>query len=125
LILAGRDGEYRKNKVTDCLTQVGLVDWAEHKPTELSGGQMQRIAIARALANDPDIILADEPTGNLDSRSGSEIIDIFKRLNSEGRSVVVITHDMTIADQCHRVVHIKDGAIESDNKNEQVIEALG
>ena len=122
LILAGRDGAYRKDKVTDCLKQVGLFDWADHKPTELSGGQMQRIAIARALANDPDIILADEPTGNLDSRSGAEIIEIFKRLNDEGRSVVVITHDMTIADQCHRVIHIKDGAIESDTRNGDTVE---
>jgi putative ABC transport system ATP-binding protein len=122
LILAGRDGAYRKEKVTDCLNQVGLLDWAEHKPTELSGGQMQRIAIARALANDPDIILADEPTGNLDSRSGAEIIEIFKRLNSEGRSVVVITHDMTIADQCHRIIHLKDGAIESDTRNGDTVE---
>jgi putative ABC transport system ATP-binding protein len=122
LILAGRDGDYRKKKVTDCLNQVGLLDWAEHKPTELSGGQMQRISIARALANDPNIILADEPTGNLDSRSGAEIIEIFKRLNSEGRSVVVITHDMSIADQCHRVIHIKDGTIESDTRNGDAVE---
>jgi len=124
LILRGRDGAFRKEKVTDCLNQVGLLDWAEHKPTELSGGQMQRIAIARALANDPDIILADEPTGNLDSRSGAEIIEIFKRLNKEGRSVLVITHDMTIADQCHRVIHIKDGAIESDTRNGDTVEQV-
>jgi putative ABC transport system ATP-binding protein len=117
LIFAGKPGNYRKEKTMDCLRRVGLEDWAEHKPTELSGGQMQRVAIARALANDPDIILADEPTGNLDSKSGREIIDLFEELNAAGRSVVTITHDMTIAARCHRIIKIKDGLIESESRN--------
>ena len=114
LIFAGRDGKYRKEKVMDCLSKVGLADRADHKPTELSGGEMQRVAIARSLANDPDIVLADEPTGNLDSKSGGEIISLFERLNSEGRSVVTITHDMSIARRWNRIIKIKDGLIESD-----------
>ena len=117
LIFGGKPGNYRKQRVIECLERVGLVDWAEHKPTELSGGQMQRVAIARALANDPDIILADEPTGNLDSKSGGEIINIFDELNKAGRSVVTITHDMNIANRCHRIIRIKDGLIESETKN--------
>ncbi len=117
LIFAGKPGAYRKEKVMDSLSKVGLADWAEHKPTELSGGQMQRVAIARSLANDPDIILADEPTGNLDSHSGSEIIDLFEKLNSTGCSVVTITHDMNIANRCHRIIRIKDGLIESEKQN--------
>jgi len=117
LIFAGKPGPFRKQKVMDCLDRVGLADWAEHKPTELSGGQMQRVAIARALANDPDIILADEPTGNLDSKSGSEIIDLFEELNRAGRSVVTITHDMNIAHRCHRIIQIKDGLIELESRN--------
>jgi len=114
LIFAGKPAAYRKEKIMDCLSKVGLADRADHKPTELSGGEMQRVAIARALANDPDIILADEPTGNLDSQSGGEIIKLFERLNSEGRSVVTITHDMGIARRWNRIVKIKDGIIESD-----------
>jgi putative ABC transport system ATP-binding protein len=117
LIFAAKPGPFRKQKVLECLERVGLADWAEHKPSELSGGQMQRVAIARALANDPDIILADEPTGNLDSKSGSEIIDLFERLNRQGRSVVTITHDMNIANRCHRIIRIKDGLIESESQN--------
>jgi putative ABC transport system ATP-binding protein len=117
LIFAGKPGQFRKERVIDCLERVGLVDWAEHKPTELSGGQMQRAAIARSLANDPDIILADEPTGNLDSKSGGEIIDLFEQLNQQGRSVVTITHDMNIANRCHRIIRIMDGLIESETAN--------
>ncbi len=117
IIFAGKPGAFRKQRVNECLERVGLANWAEHKPTELSGGQMQRVAIARALANDPDIILADEPTGNLDSKSGGEIIDIFEELNRQGRSVVTITHDMNIAHRCHRIIRIMDGLIESERQN--------
>jgi putative ABC transport system ATP-binding protein len=124
LIFAGKPGPVRKKKAMECLDRVGLVDWAEHKPTELSGGQMQRVAIARALANDPDIILADEPTGNLDSKSGKEIIDLFDELNRAGRSVVTITHDMNIAARCHRIISIKDGLIESESRNGHAKEML-
>lgn len=117
LIFAGAPGRIRKEKIMRNLSMVGLVERADHKPTELSGGEMQRVAIARALANDPEVILADEPTGNLDSKSGAEIIEIFQRLNAEGRSVVTITHDMSIAERCHRIIRLKDGAIESDTSN--------
>jgi putative ABC transport system ATP-binding protein len=117
LIFAGTPGSIRKEKIMRNLSMVGLADRADHKPTELSGGEMQRVAIARALANDPEVVLADEPTGNLDTKSGKEIIDIFQKLNSEGRSVVTITHDMSIAEKCHRIVGLRDGAIESDTHN--------
>ncbi|UCC81298.1 MAG: ABC transporter ATP-binding protein [Candidatus Zixiibacteriota bacterium] len=117
LIFAGAPGQIRKEKIMRNLSMVGLAERADHKPTELSGGEMQRVAIARALANDPEVILADEPTGNLDTRSGREIIEIFERLNREGRSVVTITHDMSIAEKCHRIVRLKDGIIESDTRN--------
>jgi len=117
LIFAGLSGNERKQRIMHNLSLVGLADRADHKPTELSGGEMQRVAIARAMANDPEVILADEPTGNLDSRSGREIISIFENLNKAGKSVVMITHDMNIADRCHRLIKIKDGSIESDEKN--------
>lgn len=117
MIFAGTPGNIRKEKIMRNLSMVGLADRAEHKPTELSGGEMQRVAIARALANDPEIILADEPTSNLDSRSVGEIIDIFHGLNEQGRSVLTITHDMSIAEKCHRIIRLKDGSIESDTKN--------
>lgn len=117
LIFAGAPGSFRREKILKNLSMVGLAERTDHKPTELSGGEMQRVAIARALANDPEVILADEPTGNLDSKSGSEIIDIFEKLNAEGRSVVTITHDMSIAQKCHRIVRLKDGSIESDTRN--------
>lgn len=117
LIFAGTPGSIRKERIMRNLSMVGLADRADHKPTELSGGEMQRVAIARALANDPEVVLADEPTGNLDTKSGKEIIDIFQKLNVEGRSVVTITHDMSIAEKCHRIVGLRDGAIESDTYN--------
>lgn len=99
------------------LEKVGLGDRLSHKPNELSGGQQQRVAIARALVNEPEIIFADEPTGNLDSRSGEEIMDLFMKLNAEGKTLVLITHDQKIADKARRVIHIKDGAIIEDKLN--------
>lgn len=98
------------------LNKVGLSHRMHHKPSEMSGGQQQRVAIARAIAQAPPVILADEPTGNLDSNSSREIMQILKELNEEGRTVILITHDNSIADQAKRVVKIKDGRIESDSR---------
>jgi putative ABC transport system ATP-binding protein len=96
------------------LERVGLAERAAHKPTELSGGQMQRVAIARALVNEPAMVLADEPTGNLDSASGRAIVSIFEELHAAGQTIVMITHDMGLADLASRVVQIRDGEIVED-----------
>jgi putative ABC transport system ATP-binding protein len=93
------------------LTQVGLKERMYHTSAELSGGEQQRVAIARALVNDPDVILADEPTGNLDSKSGAEIMDIFRNLHSEGRTIILITHDMTNASYAQKILNMVDGKI--------------
>ncbi len=98
-----------RERAIKLLKQVGLGERLYHKPTELSGGEKQRVAIARALINNPEIILADEPTGNLDSRSGQEVIDILKTLNRDGKTVIIITHDATIAKQCQTTIALRDG----------------
>ena len=105
----------RQDRVKELLDRVGLGDRAEHRPTELSGGQMQRVAIARALAMDPDVLLADEPTGNLDTSSGGDIMGLFEELWSQGRTVLVITHDPALAKRAGRVVEVRDGYIVSDS----------
>lgn len=101
----------------DVLEQVGLSDRYSHSPSELSGGQQQRVAIARALVNKPSILFADEPTGNLDSKTGSEIMKLFKKLNEEGQTIILITHEDEIAKKSKRVITIMDGLIESDVEN--------
>ena len=105
------------SRAEEVLNKVGLSDRLHHKPNELSGGQQQRVAIARALVNSPSIIFADEPTGNLDSKTGREVLEIFKELNENGQTIVVITHERDIAKQSHRTITIKDGEIESDSIN--------
>jgi putative ABC transport system ATP-binding protein len=111
LTLAGMPVRQRRARAAQCLADVGLADRAKHRPTELSGGQRQRVAIARALATSPSIIIADEPTGNLDSERGRDILDLLKRLNKDGITLIVITHDNDIADTAGRVLHIKDGKL--------------
>lgn len=114
LVYRGANAKERRQKASELLHRVGLGDRLHHKPNQLSGGQKQRVAIARALVNDPQIILADEPTGALDSKSGSEIELLFKELNQEGRTIIVVTHDNLLAQRTARVVTIKDGNIVSD-----------
>ena len=112
LLFAKVNGKKRRSRVTELLARVGLADKANNKPTEMSGGEMQRVAIARALANEPDIILADEPTGNLDTKSGAAIVDMFKELWQAGKTIVIITHDKSIAAQAQRIIRLKDGLID-------------
>lgn len=114
LLFAKVNNKERKRRIIELLNRVGLGNKLNNKPTEMSGGEMQRVAIARALACNPDIILADEPTGNLDTASGSEIVKIFDELHEMGKTVVMITHDMSIADKTDRIIKIRDGLIESD-----------
>ena len=103
------------------LEQVGLGDRVSHKPNELSGGQKQRVAVARALVNKPSIILADEPTGNLDSKTSEEIMGLFEEIHKQGNTIILVTHEEDIALHAHRVVRLKDGLVESDKKNENII----
>jgi putative ABC transport system ATP-binding protein len=111
LIYKGLNARERNEKVLSSLEQVGLREWMHHKPPELSGGQQQRVAIARALAGDPPLILADEPTGNLDSKSGAEILEMLTELNKYGRTILLITHDTSVAKRAKRIVSIQDGLI--------------
>ncbi|HET8775202.1 MAG TPA: ABC transporter ATP-binding protein [Thermoanaerobaculia bacterium] len=119
MLFGGISPKERRTRAVELLSKVGLGDRVDHKPTELSGGQMQRVAIARALAMNPDIILADEPTGNLDTSSGTDVMSLFNELWKSGRTLVIITHDPALAKRASRIVEIRDGRITSDTRNEQ------
>lgn len=114
LIYGGMSASKRRELAEAAIERVGLSDRADHKPNELSGGQRQRVAIARALVNRPSIILADEPTGNLDSTTGKEIMDILNELHAAGNTIILVTHENEIAEHAHRIVRLRDGVIESD-----------
>jgi len=117
MLYAGLGSDERRERAQGALDRVGLGERVKHKPSELSGGQRQRAAIARAIVMNPSLILADEPTGNLDSKTGAEIITIFREMNARGETIVIVTHDPAIAAQCQRVVRIVDGRIEADSFN--------
>ena len=123
LIYAGLDPEAREERAANVLHDVGLGDRMHHKPNELSGGQRQRVAIARALVNDPSIILADEPTGNLDSKTGAEIMQLLENLYQNGNTIILVTHELDIAQHARRTVFLRDGLIESDASNAHQPEA--
>jgi putative ABC transport system ATP-binding protein len=114
LVYAGTDSSTRRDKAMNALERVGLGARVKHRPNELSGGERQRVAIARALVNDPSIILADEPTGNLDSKTGEEIMSVLGDIHSTGSTIILVTHESSIAEHSNRVVRLKDGLIESD-----------
>ena len=116
LIYKGIPAKERRERAKKALESVGLGDRIDHKPTELSGGQQQRVAIARALVTNPPIILGDEPTGNLDSKSGKEVMEIFKELHKKGNTIILITHDADVAAQAERVVRIQDGKLYEEEK---------
>ncbi|MEO8512825.1 MAG: ABC transporter ATP-binding protein [Ignavibacteria bacterium] len=119
LIYAGMSKTARMERAEEALFKVGLQDRMKHKPNELSGGQRQRVAIARALVNKPSIILADEPTGNLDSKTGDEIMELFDNLHSQGNTIILVTHEDFIAEHAHRTIRLRDGLIESDKMTEK------
>jgi putative ABC transport system ATP-binding protein len=114
LIYGGVSSSERKRRATEVLQNVGLGDRGHHKPNELSGGQRQRVAVARALVTRPSIILADEPTGNLDSKTGEEIMMLFEDLHRQGNTIILVTHEADIADHAHRAIRLRDGNVESD-----------
>ena len=120
LVYAGISKDEREARAMKSLQDVGLGDRVKHRPNELSGGQRQRVAVARALVNHPAIILADEPTGNLDSKTSEEIMILFEEIHSKGNTIIVVTHEEDIANHAHRIIRLRDGVIENDNKNEKV-----
>lgn len=120
MVYAGYKKTERNSRATEVLTQVGLADRMDHKPNQLSGGQRQRVAVARALVNKPSIILADEPTGNLDSKTSIEIMNLFNDIHANGNTVILVTHEEDIAAHAHRIIRLRDGIIESDNVNPNI-----
>ena len=116
MLYNGKKAFERKERVKELLNMVGLYDWRKHRPTELSGGQQQRVAIARALAMDPPILLADEPTGNLDSKSGEEILKLFTQLWESGHTILMVTHDTRIAAYSQRTIHLMDGKVDESKR---------
>lgn len=118
LVYAGASKHEREERAEQALIRVGLADRIDHRPNELSGGQRQRVAIARALVTDPSIILADEPTGNLDSKTGQDIMNLFDELYNAGNTVILVTHEEDIARHARRIVRLRDGLIEADEENE-------
>lgn len=120
MVYAGHSKSERLERATEVLTQVGLNDRMDHKPNQLSGGQRQRVAVARALVNKPSIILADEPTGNLDSKTSVEIMNLFNEIHAQGNTVILVTHEEDIAAYAHRVIRLRDGIIESDSINPNI-----
>jgi len=125
LVYAGFTKEAREKRAKEVLEQVGLGDRMNHKPNELSGGQRQRVAIARALVNKPAIILADEPTGNLDSKTSVEIMGLFEEIHNNGNTIILVTHEEDIALHAHRIVRLKDGLVETDTVNKNIINYKG
>ncbi|GHC60077.1 ABC transporter ATP-binding protein [Ulvibacter litoralis] len=116
MVYAGVSKKDRNKRAEEVLTDVGLADRMDHKPNQLSGGQRQRVAVGRALVNKPSIILADEPTGNLDSKTSLEIMALFSEIHKQGNTVIIVTHEEEVAEQAHRVIRLRDGIIESDTK---------
>jgi putative ABC transport system ATP-binding protein len=121
MVYAGFSKDERNKRATEVLTQVGLADRMDHKPNQLSGGQRQRVAVGRALVNKPSIILADEPTGNLDSKTSVEIMKLFGEIHSNGNTVILVTHEEDIAAHAHRIIRLRDGIIENDFENKDIV----
>lgn len=123
LVYAGLSRAKRLERAQEVLEMVGLGERVHHKPNELSGGQRQRVAIARALVNKPSIILADEPTGNLDTKTSVEIMEIFEQIHNQGNTIILVTHEPDIAEHAHRIIRLRDGLVETDLRNEKIITA--
>lgn len=121
LVYAGVTAAERRRRAMEALQSVSIADRASHRPNELSGGQRQRVAIARALVNRPSIILADEPTGNLDSKTGEELMDVFRKIHEAGNTIIMVTHEEDVASHGNRILHLKDGQIEIDSGNSREV----